>query len=93
MVRPASTPCLPTLLTTSGSSNSAGSVLVGWLPPRLRRSVSLSELGVEPYTLPTQDEEEEGEGSGREMEEEMQVVVVVVEVDDQREGRMEEAGS
>ena len=56
MVRPASMPCLPALLATSSTSNLAGAVVVGLQPPRLRRSVSHSEVDVEPYRLPTADD-------------------------------------
>ena len=63
MVRPASMPCLPTLLAASSSSNLASAVVVGLQPPRLRRSVSLSELDVETFQLPIADESDEQESS------------------------------
>ena len=36
--------------------------MVGLQPPRLRRSVSLSELDVQPYRLPTQHDDDDDEG-------------------------------
>ena len=86
LVRPASMPCLPTLLAASSSSNLAGAVVVGLQPPRLRRSVSLSELDVETFQLPIADESDEEKGSdvreeeAQEERKDMQGVAEVAEV-------------
>ena len=79
MVRPASMPCLPTLLAASSSSNLAGAVVLGLQPPRLRRSVSLSELDVETFQLPIADESDEEQGSDVREEEEQEDMRRVVE--------------